>query len=97
MVVVAEAASFSAGQQSDPVVGTTSVAFPKTHVLSDGEDMLFAFVRITPALLRGAAETHDRYVANRIRPLTGRSLALLSAASRTRPTAYGCRDSRNLD
>jgi hypothetical protein len=43
-----------------PPFGGGPLAVLRDVLLDDGEQMLFAFVYMTPALRWGAAETHDR-------------------------------------
>jgi hypothetical protein len=43
-----------------PPFGERPLAVLRGVLLGDAEHMLVAFVRMTPALRRGAAETHNR-------------------------------------
>jgi hypothetical protein len=48
-----------------PPVGDRPLAVLRGALIMDGEIVLTSFVRMTPALRRGAAETHNRYAAAR--------------------------------
>jgi hypothetical protein len=43
--------------------GVWSLAVLRSGFSIDGENLLIAFVRVTPTLRWGAAETHNRYAA----------------------------------
>ena len=43
-----------------PPIDVRPLAVLRGGLLKDGEHVLISFVRMTPALLRGAAETHTR-------------------------------------
>ena len=46
-----------------PPFGDRPLAVLRGGLIIDGEVVLTSFVRMTPALQRGAAETHTRYAA----------------------------------